>query len=93
MALIKPLEYTLRHGQVKIDVLSRKQFRETSPIVRRVKLGRYHVLITYDPQVVYGGESRDIVLENFDGRAGCRVVLPADEETRIFVLQESVSRD
>ena len=88
MALVKPFEAILRRGEVKIDVPSRKQFKETLPIVRRVKLGPIHVLVTYDPRVVYGGEPRGIVLEDFDGRPGLTLRLPADEQTRIFVLRD-----
>jgi len=88
MALVKPLEFLLRYGAVKIDVPAREQFSKTLPIVRRVKLSDIHVLITYDPQVVYGGEAREIILENFDGHQGLTLKLPADSETRIFVMRE-----
>lgn len=88
MALARPLESLLRRGEVKVDVPSLKQFVQTLPIVRRVKLGRWHVVATYDPQVVHGGAPREIVLEDFDGVPGRRVVLPADAETRVFVLEE-----
>jgi len=82
------LEYSLRKGEVKVDVSSRRQFQQTLPIVRRVKLGPIHVLCTYDPKVVYGGEPREISLRDFDGRSGRTLRLPADSETRIFVLRE-----
>ena len=88
MALVKPFEYILRHGEAKIDVPARRQFKQTLPIVRRVKLGKVHILATYDPKVVYGGEPRQVVLPDFDGHKGFTLTLPADGETRIFVLQE-----
>ena len=88
MALVKPFEVILRRGVVKIDVPSREQFRKALPIVRRVKLGPIHVVVTYDPGVVYGGEPREIVLKDFDGRPGLTLRLPADDQTRIFVLRE-----
>jgi hypothetical protein len=88
MALAKPLEYVLSHGEVKADVSSLAQFLETLPIVRRVQLGRLHVLATYDPQVVHGQEARQIVLSDFAGRQGLTLTLPADAETRLFVLRE-----
>ena len=91
LALVKPLEYTLARGEVKIDVPAYEQFADTSPIVRRVKYGDVHVVITYDPQVVYGGEPREVVLENFDGVAGHTLTLPADGQTRIFVLKDPKS--
>lgn len=89
LALVKPFEYILRHGEVKIDVPAAEQFAKTLPIVRRVKLGRFHVLITYDPGVVHGGAAREIVLKDFDGSRWCMLRLPADEQTRVFVLRES----
>jgi len=89
MALVKPLEYILRHGEVEIDVPARIQFKQTLPIVRRVKLGPIHILITYDPKVVHGGKPREIVLTDFNGRTGLTLKLPADEQTRIFVLREA----
>ena len=88
MALAKPLEYILRHGEVKIDVPAQEQFAKTLPIVRRVKLGKLNVLITYDPMVIHGGQPREIVLAGFDGVAGRTLRLPADDQTRIFVLRE-----
>ncbi|MFC1596504.1 hypothetical protein ACFL5Q_00970 [Planctomycetota bacterium] len=89
MALVKPFEYSLRHGEVKIDVPARRQFKESAPIVRRVKHGPIHIIITYDPGVVHGGQPREIVLPDFDGHPGLTLRLPADEQTRIFVLCEA----
>jgi hypothetical protein len=101
MALVKPFEYTLRHGDVKIDVPAQEQFGRRLPVVRRVKLGPIHVLITYDPNVIYGtapkgkkrapatGQPREIVLKDFDNVAGRTLRLPADAQTRIFVLREA----
>ncbi len=88
LALVRPFEYILRRGEVKIDVPAQRQFGEELPIVRRVKLGRIHVVATYDPLCIHGGGPRQIVLENFDGVAGRTLVLPADAATRIFVLKE-----
>lgn len=88
MALVKPFEYFLRHGQVKVDVPAPRQFGQTLPLVRRVKLGPWHVVITYDPKVIYGGAPRTITLEHFDGMPGRTLKLPADAQTRIWVLAE-----
>jgi hypothetical protein len=88
MALVKPFEYILRHGQVKIDVPSREQWKDVLPISRRVQLGSIHLVITYDPKVVYGDAPRRIVLPDFAGRKGLTVTLPADSQTRIFVFSE-----
>jgi hypothetical protein len=88
LALAKPFEYLLRHGEVKVDVSAQEQYAKTLPVVRRVKLGKLHLLATYDPSAVHGGQPRSIELKDFEGRAGCTVVLPADEQTRLFVLRE-----
>jgi hypothetical protein len=88
MALAKPLEYILSHGEVRMDESSLTQFLEATPIVRRVQLGDLHVVATYDPKVVHGEAPRDIVLRDFAGHAGLTVTLPADAETRVFVLRE-----
>ena len=89
MALIKMFEFTLRHGKVMIDVPASRQFEKILPIVRRVKLGKINIIITYDPAVTYGGKARNIVLKNFDGIKGRTLTLPADQQTRIFVLRDS----
>ena len=37
---------------------------------------------------VLGGKPREVVLNDFDGVKGRTLHLPADEQTRIFVLRE-----
>jgi hypothetical protein len=88
MALVKPIEGILRRGTVKIDVPAQRQFGDTLPVVRRVKLGPVHVLATYDPVVVHGKAAREVRLPDFDGVQGLTLTLPADAETRVFVLRE-----
>jgi len=88
LALVRPLEYILRHGEVQVDVPAQEQFGEDLPIVRRVSLGPWHIVATYDPGCVFGGEPRTIRLEDFASHAGLTLELPADAQTRIFVLQE-----
>jgi hypothetical protein len=88
MALVKPLEGILRRGAVKIDVPAQRQFGGTLPVVRRVRLGPLHVLATYDPVVVHGKPAREVVLADFDGVKGLTLRLPADAETRIFLLRD-----
>jgi hypothetical protein len=87
LALVKPFEYLLWHGEVKVDVSAQEQFAQTLPIVRRVKLGRFHLLATYDPLCVHGGEPRQIKLPALDGQKGLMLNLPADAQTRLFVLE------
>ena len=87
LALVRPLEYLLRHGDVKIDVSAQQQFAQTLPIVRRVTRCPYHVVGTYDPTCVDGGRPRSVVLANLDGRPGLTLELPADSQTRLFVLR------
>jgi hypothetical protein len=88
LALVKPLEYILRHGEVAVDVSAQRQFAEHLPIVRRVTLDGLHVMATYDPGCVYGGEPRDIVLADFAGRHGMTLTLPADAQVRLFVVRD-----
>ncbi len=88
LALARPLEYILRHGEVQIDVSAQEQFGRQLPIVRRVSLGPWHVVATYDPGCIFGGEPRTIRLQDFAGHAGLTLELPADAQTRIFVLRE-----
>ena len=83
-----------------IDVPSQQQFGERLPIVRRVRLNGVHILVTYDPNIIYGsqpvgetspplaGETRDITIDDFDGVVGRTLTLPADEQVRIFILRE-----
>ena len=88
LALVKPFEYLLRHGEVKVDVSAQTQYAGTLPIVRRVKLGSYHVVGTFDPAWSSQPAARSIVLTNFDGYTGLTVTLPADRELRVFVLRD-----
>ena len=81
-------EPILRQGEVKVDVPALDQSAQTLPIVRRVKLGRYQLLATYDPLCVQGGAPREIGLDDFDGHTGLRLVLLADAQVRVFALQE-----
>jgi hypothetical protein len=87
LALVKPFEYLLRRGEVKIDVPAEVQFAKKLPVVRRMKLGQWHVLATYDPNWEADPEPKEIELKNFDGHPGLTVVLPADSQTRIFLLK------
>ncbi|MFP4055384.1 MAG: hypothetical protein ACLF0G_00770 [Candidatus Brocadiia bacterium] len=87
LALAKAFEYILRHGEVHIDVPAQEQFAEQRPIVRRVALGRFHLLATYDPLWTEQGQPRQVVLDDFAGHEGLTLVVPADAQTRLFVLK------
>ena len=87
MALIKPVEFILRHGQAPIDVPAQQQFKDTSPIVRRVTLGNLNVVATYDPAVVHGGDPRHVTLHDFNGHTGMTLQLAADDQVRLYVIQ------
>jgi hypothetical protein len=86
LALAKPFEYLLKHGQVEIDFDGRQVFASDAPILRRVSLGDYHLVATYDPHAARTGLARTITLNDFDGHEGLSVTLPADSETRMFVI-------
>ena len=45
-----------------------------------------------DPARIFGGPQRSIVLSDFDGHRGMTLRLPADAQTRIFVLNETGSK-
>lgn len=87
LALIRALEYTLRHGEPRRDTDMRRAWEETLPIVRRVRLGTLHVLATYDPAVVHGRPARPLTIPDFDGRRGLTLTVPADDQIRLFLLQ------
>ena len=87
MALVKPFEYILRNGRVCIDVSAQEQFGRSLPIARRIALGPYHVVATYDPLCAHGGSPRTVEIKGLAGRQGLSVVLPADGQTRVFVLR------
>lgn len=87
LALVRPLEYILKHGEVHVDVPALEQYADLLPIVRRVSMDDVHVVCTYDPMWESEDAPRDIVLEDFAGTAGLTVILPADRHTRIFVLR------
>jgi len=88
LALVRPIEGLLRDGEVKTDCSMQQCYADDLPIVRRVKLGRWHVLATYDPLWQERGEPSQVVLEDFDGVEGLTLALPADAETRVFILRE-----
>ncbi|MBI5831732.1 MAG: hypothetical protein HZB16_05380 [Armatimonadetes bacterium] len=88
LALVRLFEPLLRRGQVKVDVPAAEQFVKTLPIVRRVKLGAVSLLATFDPLAVGGAKGRTITLRDFDGRAGCTLSLPADDQVRLFVVKQ-----
>lgn len=88
MALVKPVEYILRHGEVKIHVSAQQQWKDVLPIVRHVQLGKIHVLATYDPKVLFeGAKGRAVTVQNINGK-GLSVRLAADDQTRLYVLRE-----
>lgn len=87
LALVKPIEYSLRHGEVKIDVPAQIQFRDVLPVVRRVKADRYNIVFTYDPNWETTSSPQTITLNDFDGQPGLNVSFPVDGEPRIFVVK------
>lgn len=87
LALVRPLELTLSSGEVHIDISAQEQFMTLAPVVRRVDNGDYTIIATYDPQWQKYPDPRTVVLSNFDGHAGLTLEVPADGETRLFLLR------
>ncbi len=83
LALVKPLEYLLSHGEAIVDVPAQEQFAETLPIVRRVELDGYHAIASYDPLARDGGEARSVTIDV----AGRTVTVPTDAQVRVFVVR------
>ena len=88
LALAKPFEYALRNGEVKMDISAQKQFKDYSPIVRHIKIGRYHLLATYDaawqrPDYAPGS----VMLTDFEGVPGLNLTLLADNKTRFYAVE------
>ena len=96
LALVRPFEFILANGLVHIDVDARAQYDAEPdesgltalPIVRRVSLGDYHLIATYDPNALTSdAPSATIVLADFNGEPGLDLSLPADDRTRLFVVR------
>lgn len=88
LALARAFEYFLRYGEVKIDVKAQQQFKDVSPVVRRVKMGSYHLLATYDPTWQQAGYTpRNVTLVDFDGNPGLNLNLLADSQTRFYAVE------
>lgn len=86
LVLAYPLEHTLFGGSVEIDVSAQEQFASASPVIRRIDNGGFAVIATYDPQWQKFPGGRTVTLADFDGRAGLTLEIPADSQTRFFVL-------
>jgi hypothetical protein len=87
LALVHPVEQTVFGGTVEVDVSAQEQFLTAAPIVRRVDNAGYAIVATYDPQWQKFPSGRTVTLTDFDGRAGLTLELPADRETRFFLLR------
>jgi hypothetical protein len=86
MALAKVFEEFLHFGKLQSDESSLKEFLEATPIFRRIRLGKYDLIATYDPKVVYGSPARNIVLKDLAGQKGRVLQVPADGQLRVWVL-------
>lgn len=87
LALAYPLEETLFGGTVEVDVSAQEQFGTAAPIVRRVDNAGFAIVATYDPQWQKFPAGRTVTLTDFDGRTGLTLEIPADRETRLFLLR------
>ncbi len=89
LAMARVFEFFLKHGQVKSDISSQLQFQDALPIIRRIKLGPYHVVATFDPKWSEQTSTRRVMLVDFEGQDRLDLSFPADRELRIFVLKDS----
>lgn len=89
LAMARVFEFFLKHGQVKADISSQLQFQDALPIIRRIKLGPYHVVATFEPKWSEQTSTRRVMLFDFEGQDGLDLSFPADRELRIFVLKDS----
>jgi hypothetical protein len=87
MALARVFEFFLWHGELKIDVPATEQWDQSLPVVRRKKVGRYHVVVAYDPFFASYPSGRTVTLTDFDGVAGRNLVLPVDGVVRIWIFR------
>jgi len=87
LALAKAFEELLKFGEPKVDIPAIEQFAQTLPIVRRVQLGDYSLIATYDPKALQHEERRTIELKDFAGQAGLTLLLPADDQVRAFLVK------
>ncbi len=88
LAVVKPFEAFLKFGtQVPLTPDPGASFREDLPVVRCVRFGPWRLIASYDPTTLAGGRARPVVLRDFAGRAGATVTVPADAQTRLFLVQ------
>ncbi len=89
LALVKAFELFLKQGEVKIDLDMKQAFQKSLPLARRKKLDNHHLVITYNPKFIHGSpEESQITLNDFDGNKGLTLILPADDQVRIFALRD-----
>jgi hypothetical protein len=72
-----------------LDFAPQYVFAAKLPIVRRTKLHGVHIVISNSPAATYGDPQEELVLSAFDGRSGRTLRVPADAQTRIWVLADS----
>ena len=61
-------------------------FRRNQPLLRHVENGKYHLVITYNPNTIRSGQDGEIKVKDFAGRNGVDLIFPADDRPRIFVV-------
>lgn len=86
LAVLKPIEGLVHRGSPVIETPALYQFMEWLPSVRRVRTEQYDIFATYDPGVVRRRVAKNVIVSNFNGRAGHNLVLPADDQLRVYVI-------
>ncbi|MHC5040060.1 MAG: hypothetical protein ACYTHM_22360 [Planctomycetota bacterium] len=88
MALARVFEFFLRFGQLELDVEATDQWTNRLPVLRRVKLGPYHVIVAYDPFFESHPSGRTVTFADFDGVTGRTLEIPTDGVVRIWILRD-----
>jgi hypothetical protein len=87
LALVKQVEWTLRHGTIVNDFATKDLVTKALPLEKHIQAGDLHVVATYDPHVVYGGPARSLTVPNFAGVPGLNLTFPADSQVRFYLVK------
>ncbi|NOY79455.1 MAG: hypothetical protein GXP31_00470 [Kiritimatiellaeota bacterium] len=88
LVVVKPFEALLKFGTaIPLAPNAAASFKEDLPVVRCVRYGPWYLIASYDPKAFASGRGRNVLLRDFAGRTGLDVTVPADAQTRLFLLE------